>query len=405
MSLVKRTLSYLQDRRDKLLNGGINSIPSPFVRFSSEFIGIEQGKYYIVTGSQKSGKTQLASYTFLYNSLLYTYNNPDKARLKVFYYSLEENPEDVTQRFMSFLLNRLSRIRVSPTDLQSTRNNSPLEQSVIDTLKDGEYKSILDFFEETVEFSPSRNPTGVYNEVTKFMKDNGTVHTKKKIIRDEFGKELTVEAFDYYEPNDPDLFVLVFFDHLSLVQPERGLTIKQTADKLSEYFVILRNRYKVSPVLIQQQSAEMESLNAFKENKLRPTAQGLADTKYSARDCNMLLGVFSPFKHELPDYKEYDITKLKDRCRFLEVILNRGGSSGGIIGLFFDGATCTWTELPKPKDAEGMSKVYTYILSLENSTKSFTMFTYSKVIKHLRSWSINFNFAGLKEKKKIWQTQ
>lgn len=384
MSLVERTLNYLQERRDKLLKGGINSIPSPFTRFSEEFIGIEQKKYYVVTGNQKSGKTQLASYLFLYTPLIYAYNNPDKVRLKIFYYPLEESKEDVLQRFMSFLLNRLSkgRIRISPTDLQSSRNSSPLSQEVIEILKSDEYKKVLDFFEEHVEFSSSRNPTGVWNEVRKYMEEHGEVITKRQKIKDELGNTGEIDAFDYYKPNDPDEYVIVFFDHLSLVQLERGMTLKQTADKLSEYCVNLRNRYRVIPVLIQQQMAEMESLDAFKQNKMRPTAQGLADTKYTARDCNVLLGVFSPFRHELPEYKGYDITKLRDNSRFLEVILNRGGSAGGLVGLFFDGATCDWAELPKYNDTHGIGKLYSFINNLYSSTNS-CLLAISKLINNL----------------------
>ena len=372
MTLVERTLKYLQNRRDKLLNGGVNSIPSPFIRFSDEFIGIEQKKYYVVTGNQKSGKTQLASYLFLYTPLIYAYNNPNKIRLKIFYYPLEESQEDVMQRFMSYLLNLLSegRIRVSSTDLQSSRNSRPLSQEVINTLQSDVYMDILKFFEEHIEFSSSRNPTGVWNEVRKYMEEHGKVHTKKQKIKDELGQTIEVDAFDYYEPDDPDEYVIVFFDHLSLVQLERGMTLKQTADKLSEYCVNLRNRYKVIPVIIQQQTAEMESLDAFKQNKIRPTAQGLADTKYTARDCNVLLGVFSPFRHELPEYKGYDITKLRDNSRFLEVILNRGGSAGGLVGLFFDGATCNWAELPKFNDTSGMGKLYKFLSNLNDSINS-----------------------------------
>ena len=372
MTLVERTLKYLQNRRDKLLSGGVNSIPSPFIRFSDEFIGIEQKKYYVVTGNQKSGKTQLASYLFLYTPLIYAYNNPNKIRLKIFYYPLEESQEDVMQRFMSYLLNLLSegRIRVSSTDLQSSRNSRPLSQEVIDTLQSDIYMDILKFFEEHVEFSSSRNPTGVWNEVKKYMEEHGKVHTKKQKVKDELGQTVEIDAFDYYEPDDPDEYVIVFFDHLSLVQLERGMTLKQTADKLSEYCVNLRNRYKVIPVIIQQQTAEMESLDAFKQNKIRPTAQGLADTKYTARDCNVLLGVFSPFRHELPEYKGYDITKLRDNSRFLEVILNRGGSAGGLVGLFFDGATCNWAELPKYNDTSGMGKLYKFLSSLNDSINS-----------------------------------
>lgn len=366
MTLVERTIKYLKERRDKLINGGVNSIPSPFIRFSNDFIGIEQKKYYVVTGSQKSGKTQLASYLFLYTPLMYAYNNPDKIRLKIFYYPLEESPEDIMQRFMSWLLNVLSRgkIRISPTDLQSSRNSRPLDSQVLELLQNEEYNKILKYFEEHIEFSSSRNPTGVWNEVKKYMEEHGKVVTKKQKIKDEFGKTMEVDAFDYYEPDDPDEYVIVFFDHLSLIQVERGMTLKQSADKLSEYCVNLRNRYRVTPVIIQQQMAEMESLDAYKQNKMRPTAQGLADTKYTSRDCNVLLGVFSPFRHELREYKGYDITKLQDNCRFLEVILNRGGSAGGLVGLFFDGVVCNWAELPKHNDTAEMGKFYNFLGNL-----------------------------------------
>lgn len=218
MGLIQRTIDYLQQRREKIIEGGINSIPTPFPRFADDFIGIEQGKYSVITSTTKGGKTQFTSFTFLYTPLLYAYYNPDKIRVKFFYYSLEETPEDVTQRFMSFLLNKLSRgeIRISTTDLQSSHNDSPLSQEVLDTLQDGEYKKILEFFESHVEFSQSRNPTGCYNEVKKYMEEHGTVHKKKVKAKGSMGETIEVEAFDYYEPNDPDEFVFVIWDHASL---------------------------------------------------------------------------------------------------------------------------------------------------------------------------------------------
>lgn len=387
MNVVDRTLYGIQERRERLLRGGINSIPSKFTRFMSEFIGIEQKKYYIVTGATKSGKTQFASFTFLYTPLLYAYANPDKIRIKIFYYSLEETPEDVTRRFMSYLLYEMRGIRISPTDLESSANN-PVDQKILDYFQEEDIKPILEFYEQHVEFSPSRNPTGVNKEVEDYMRSNGTVHWKKVPIRDDISGELKeVRAFDYYEPNDPDEYVIVIFDHLSLIQQERGMTLKQTADKLSEYFVILRNRYGVTPVLIQQQSFEMESLDAFKERKLRPTAQGLADTKYTARDCNVLLGIFNPFKHDLPDYKRYNITLLRDNCRFLEVILNRGGSSGGLVALFFDGAICNWCELPRADETEELNKVYQYIKTLGQTASAAWLFLFKAIMK--RNFLIN----------------
>ena len=54
MGLITRVLDNLEDRRQKVLNGGINCIPSPFVSFRRDFPGIEQAKYYVVTGASKS---------------------------------------------------------------------------------------------------------------------------------------------------------------------------------------------------------------------------------------------------------------------------------------------------------------------------------------------------------------
>ena len=53
MRLIDRVLNDLDNRRDKILNGGINCILSPFRRFREDFLGIEQGKYYVITSSTK----------------------------------------------------------------------------------------------------------------------------------------------------------------------------------------------------------------------------------------------------------------------------------------------------------------------------------------------------------------
>ena len=54
MSLIDRILDTLDNRRKRILEGDINCIPSPFRRLSNSFPGIEQDKYYLVSGSTKS---------------------------------------------------------------------------------------------------------------------------------------------------------------------------------------------------------------------------------------------------------------------------------------------------------------------------------------------------------------
>lgn len=52
MELIERVLKHLRDRRENVLKGNVNCIPSPLPTFRTDFIGIEQKTYYIVTGKQ-----------------------------------------------------------------------------------------------------------------------------------------------------------------------------------------------------------------------------------------------------------------------------------------------------------------------------------------------------------------
>ena len=53
MSLIERVINNLEERRNNILSGNINSIPSPFKRFRNDFIGIEQSQYVVVTAPTK----------------------------------------------------------------------------------------------------------------------------------------------------------------------------------------------------------------------------------------------------------------------------------------------------------------------------------------------------------------
>ena len=189
---------------------------------------------------------------------------------------------------------------------------------------------IMDYFEEHIIFSTEANPTGIYKFCKQYAEDNGKVHTKPSKYRDEMGVLQDTQAFDFYEPNNPNEYVIPLIDTINLVDSERGYTKKQTIDKLSEYLAkYLRNNYGMSPVVIQQQSVENENIENVKLNRTRPSIAGLGDSKYPGRDCNIALGIFSPFKFGLDTYLPdehgigYDIKRLKDHFRTLEVLINR----------------------------------------------------------------------------------
>ena len=56
-TLRERVIENLKVRRQRILDGQLNCIPSPFKRFSEDFIGIEQACYYTITSFTKGGKS------------------------------------------------------------------------------------------------------------------------------------------------------------------------------------------------------------------------------------------------------------------------------------------------------------------------------------------------------------
>jgi hypothetical protein len=108
---------------------------------------------------------------------------------------------------------------------------------------------------------------------------------------------------------------------------------------------------------------ETTNLEAFKANKIRPTKDGLKDSKRTGEDCTVLFGLTNPHAFEVPKYLGYDINTLEDRFRVLEIVLARKGRANGLCPMFFNGAVNQYQELPLPNSPE-MNSVYQYVNTL-----------------------------------------
>jgi len=365
VSLFNRVYSGISDRRDRLLSGKINCIPWGLPRFEEDSPGIEQGKYYLFTANSKVGKTQIADWLFLYNTIKQVMDNGLSIKLKIFYFTLEMSKEEKMLSAFSNILYVKEGIRVSPKDLRSTKADKVLSE---DTLKIiAKYEDYFNKIEEIVEFIDDiRHPTGIYNLVKSYAEANGTQHKRKITING-----VITEVDDYYEPNDPEEYVMIMIDHISLITAEKTngvqTSLQESITKLSsDYLIKLRNKYRYIPVVIQQQAAAQESVENKKYNRLKPSMDGLGDNKLTARDANVIIGLFSPFRHKIPEYFGYDITFFKDNIRFLEILGGREGGGGVICPLYFDGAVNYFSELPKPND-EKIKKVYEFIKNIKNN--------------------------------------
>lgn len=312
------------------------------------------------------GKTQICDFLFLYNTVKQVIDDGLDIKLKIFYFSLEMTKEEKMRSAFSNILFLKEGVMISPKDLKSTKGVLPEE--VVELIE--KHQVYFDAIEEIVTFIDDvRNPTGIYKMMTNYAKDNGTIHTKT--IHTKSGDK---NIFDHYEPKDPEEYVMCIVDHIALIIPDtidgRKLSLYDSITLLSSnYFVRLRNMYNYIPVAIQQQASSQESVENAKANKLKPSLDGLGDNKTTQRDANVILGLFSPFRHEIAECYGYDVTFFKDNIRFLEILGGREGGAGVIAPLYFNGAVNYFKELPLPTAKTAMSGVSKFVNRWRNYGK------------------------------------
>jgi hypothetical protein len=349
LSIYSRVKSTLKLNKQNRLEGKLNCIPWSFKRLTKVLPGIQKKRYIGVTANSKVGKSQITDYLFVLEPFEFIMNNLDtNVKLKIFYFSLEISAEEKLMTFLSYKIYKDTGKVIDPLHLQSVFNHYILDDE-IEALLD-KYDEWFKRFEETVEIIDStRNPFGIYATVRDYMLKTGKLYTKKIII-----DEKEVEVEDYYEQSNPDEYLIVITDHISLLTPEKGEDLWSAMGRFSSnYCLKLRDRFGCCVINVQQQAMDQEKQQfTFKGDsiveKLKPSADGLGDNKIVGRDYDLLLGLFAPVRYKIKSYNNYDITKLLDNYRELLIIFNRKGIGNGSVDLYFNGACNFFSELPEP---------------------------------------------------------
>ncbi len=307
--------------------------------------------------------SQISDFLFMLHPLMYAFSNPDKLKLKILYFSLEMSKAEKYDQMTCFWLYMHShgKIRIDTKILNSLNEESPLSSEVLELLESQEYSRFFDFIEDNVIFYESiGNPTGINKECIRFAEARGR-YTYKNMdwqVKDPITGEQKIEkrqVIDEFIKDDKEEYWIVITDHLSLLSTEKGEDLRETIGRFSSnYCVRLRNIYKFTVVNIQQQSATAQDNESFKLDRLAPSPANLAENKSTKNDLNVMLGIFSPYRFKKAQWEGYDIRDFNDHIRFLEVVLNRSGSSGAVCPLYFDGAVNFFSELPVPTDERNL---------------------------------------------------
>lgn len=370
MSLFNNTLNEIKKNKKRLEEGKLNCIPfNNFPKLSTKIPGIIQGVNYQITASSGIGKSQLTKSMFVLDPVQWVQNNKDSGLdIKILYFALEESKKEFTYSIISNRLKKEYNIDIDPLSLLSMFQNKELSDDVLSKIE-----SMKDWFEEFYNYveviDTIHNPTGIYKYIRNYSVENGThyyynfyddkekkntiSHSKYDILPNDIKDKW---AYSHYTPNNPDQYVVCIVDHFSLLSPEAGAeNLHKAMSRMSADYgrKQITKHYNYVFVNVQQQSAESEQ-NQFTSHgskiieKLKPSLANLGDNKLTQRDSFVVFGIFAPERHDISDYKGYNIDRLKDNFRTLIILKNRIGAGNIEVPMFFNGAVTQFQEMPNP---------------------------------------------------------
>lgn len=318
MSLFKQVLGKIENRKRRVESGNVNSIPLMLPKLGEFYGGIEKGKYEMVTGPKKSGKSQMTGAMYVYYPVRYCMDTGSDLDIEVDEICLEMTAEQkMIQAMCHFLfIDSEGLIRVSPQDLRSTKG--ALSDEVLNTI---------------IRYEPF---------FVKYL-DKVRYHDKIRTVDeiDAFFKNLCTKV----DPKSEKINQVII-DHISLVIPRRQQTLKQAVDEVSSQICVsARNNFRINPIIVQQQANEKEGFEARKLNDMTPSFSGLSDSKDTARDIDTAFGIFSPAAAKMPIYGGRDVSKLGDSLRIVNILGGRESNGQKEVACHFDGAVSYFKEM------------------------------------------------------------
>lgn len=346
MSIFNTIIQEVDRGRQGLNYGSSMGLP----KLEGIIDGVNQGTYTLIISSSGTGKSSFSLYSYVYRPLMEHINDEN---FKILYVSLEMSALSMFIKLMSIYIFETWGKKLSYKEILSRKKGYILD--------DAGYKMILDCKDwiEKIE------------KKLEFYDKNVSADSLYAILCDrleQLGKFTETETRKAYTPNNPDLVYMVVLDHIGLVRPKQGRTLKQEMDLVSSYLVTLREMCNISPVVIQQANRDHGNIERFKAGKSAFTMNDAKDSGNTVNDCNIMLALFDPFKEGLKDYRGYNVEEMQGRFRVCQVLKNRFGECDVEVGLNFFGNINYFTELPTPDKISDYSVIATpdYILDMLN---------------------------------------
>lgn len=335
-----------EDRIRAGLNGEYQGLKNGFDRINDYIYNVQRSTYTLIGGLSGASKTTLCDFIIL-NALSDADDN--NIPINIDYYSWEINETTKRANWLSILIYNKYNLVISPQKIKGL-GKLRLTKEEQDIVFD-ELPNLNRLFSKINWHWIATNPTGLYTDWWKEGEAEGKFIKEPYIDSDGIKQEKIVS----WIPNDPTAYSIKILDHLALAKLERGFTLKQNMDKISEYAVICRNLFRMSFFFVQQFNQGLSSIDRlkFKGADISPQQSDFKDTTNPYTDADIVLGIMNAYKMDLETNLNYNVNvegfpyNLKNKYRLLKVIKNREGADSIAIGLYTKPEAGYFEELPR----------------------------------------------------------
>ena len=331
------------------LAGKFKGLDNGLKRINKYIFGVQRSCYYLIGALSGGGKSTLVDYMLL-NAIQDA--EAQGITINIHYYSFEIDEISKKANWLSVLIYKKYDRVISPETIKGLGDFrlTEDEQEIVDSelIELDKIWNKINWIWENV------NPTGIRNDLWKFMEKRG------KFIHSNYINEKgeTKQRIDSFIPNNPEEYNIVVLDHLYLMKGERGFTPKANIDKWSEYCLSMRNMFAITFFNVQQFNQGLSSVDRqkFKGVDISPQQNDFKDTTNPYQDCDVALGLLNAHKMDMETCAGYNINvpgaryNLKDRFRMVKIIKNRLSRDNIAIGCLFHPEAGRFEELPQPKD-------------------------------------------------------
>lgn len=305
----------LRDRIQDGLSGKYKGLENGFTRLNNYIFGIQRKCYTLLGGASGVYKTTLVDF-ILSNGLADA--EQKNIPIEIFYYSFEIDELTKKCNWTSKAVYDKYKIIIPPEKIKGFGNNRLTEyeqgkvDSVIDDVED--MMSKINFYYDGV------NPTGIYKDIISYCDKHGTIHYEE--YKDNNGiKQKRIQS---YTPND-DRYIIIALDHLALTPMENQLLMKANIDKLSSYFIKLRNIFGCTIFAVSQFNDGLSTVERQKHKgiDLSPQQTDFKDSRSPYADADVVLGLMNPWKLDMDTCLGFDLNHHRDKFIMLKIIKNR----------------------------------------------------------------------------------